>query len=168
MGILNRPGATDLAIETCAMRYDNTDLNGEIDGTGFPACVTQPGPSVVSSGSNQKAVPPQFQVARPPGPELVIKYRNLPHWRFPSSIYFITFGLIEGQLATPEMDIVDRSIRFFHNNRYWIWNSVVMPDHAHLLLKPAVLEGNREFSLSKILQGLKGYSSREINKLRQR
>jgi REP element-mobilizing transposase RayT len=51
--------------------------------------------------------------------------------------------------------------------RYWLTAAVVMPDHVHLLLTPIDQESNREFPLSKILQGMKGYSAREINKLRQ-
>ena len=41
-----------------------------------------------------------------------------------------------------------------------------MPDHIHLMLKPVVSESNAEFSLSKGLQGIKGFSAREINKTR--
>jgi len=43
-----------------------------------------------------------------------------------------------------------------------------MPDHVHLLLKPVVFESDDDFSLSKILQGIKGFSAREINKSRGR
>ena len=39
----------------------------------------------------------------------------------------------------------------------------VMPDHVHLLLTPLY-----SWNLSKILQGIKGYTSREINKLLNR
>lgn len=41
-----------------------------------------------------------------------------------------------------------------------------MPDHVHLLLKPVVSESGTDFSLSKILQGIKGFSARAINKSR--
>jgi len=41
-----------------------------------------------------------------------------------------------------------------------------MPDHAHLILKPIVLKPNMENPLSKILQGIKGFSARQINKVR--
>jgi putative transposase len=44
--------------------------------------------------------------------------------------------------------------------------TVVMPDHIHLILKPVVSESNAEFPLSKILQGIKGFTSRGINKAR--
>ncbi len=41
-----------------------------------------------------------------------------------------------------------------------------MPDHTHLMLKTVAYESNAEFSLSIILQGIKGFSAREINKVR--
>jgi len=41
-----------------------------------------------------------------------------------------------------------------------------MPDHVHLLLKPFVLASEKDFSLSKILQSIKGFSSREINRVK--
>jgi len=41
-----------------------------------------------------------------------------------------------------------------------------MPDHVHILLKPFVSESGTDFSLSKIMQGIKGFSAREINKSR--
>jgi hypothetical protein len=34
------------------------------------------------------------------------------------------------------------------------------------MLKPLVLESEADFTLSKILQGIKGFSAREINKIR--
>lgn len=39
--------------------------------------------------------------------------------------------------------------------------AVVMPDHAHLILRP-----KDDIDLSRILKGIKGVSSRKINELR--
>ena len=41
-----------------------------------------------------------------------------------------------------------------------------MPDHVHILLKPVVSEPGTDFSLSKIMQGIKGFTARAINKNR--
>ncbi len=41
-----------------------------------------------------------------------------------------------------------------------------MLDHVHIILKPIIFEPKSEFPLSKILQGIKGFTAREINKLR--
>jgi REP element-mobilizing transposase RayT len=109
-------------------------------GTGFPACAQDN--------------------------DLSINRRNLPHWRLPGSTYFITFRLKSGIMGDDEKRIVLNAIKHFHKIRYWVTAAVVMPDHIHLILKPLVSESNAEFSLSKILQGIKGFSAREINKAR--
>jgi REP element-mobilizing transposase RayT len=110
-------------------------------GTGFPACAEEE--------------------------ELSIRYRYLPHWEFPGSTYFVTFRLKSaGILSEDERIIVLDAIKHFHTIRYWITCAVVMPDHVHLLLKPVVSESGADFSLSKIMQGIKGFSAREINKSR--
>jgi REP element-mobilizing transposase RayT len=116
----------------------NTTKTG---GTGFPACASEK--------------------------ELIIRRRNLPHWQMPGSTYFVTFRLRSGSLSLHEKRIVLEAIIHFHQVRYWLTAAVVMPDHVHLLLTPIDQESNREFPLSKILQGMKGYSAREINKLKQ-
>jgi REP element-mobilizing transposase RayT len=98
--------------------------------------------------------------------ELLITQRNLPYWQFPGSTYFITFRLKSGILSEDERNIVLNAIKHFHQIRYWITCAVVMPDHVHILLKPFVSESGTDFSLSKIMQGIKGFSAREINKSR--
>jgi len=114
---------------------------GKAGGTGFPACANQA--------------------------EVTITRRNLPHWRFPGSVYFVTFRLKAGQLAENERYIVLDAVKHFHRLKYWITAAVVMPDHVHLLLQPVVTESGVDFSLSKILQGIKGFSAREINRGRK-
>jgi putative transposase len=109
-------------------------------GTGFPACAQKD--------------------------ELCINRRNLPHWQLPSSTYFIIFRLKSGIISDDERKIVLDAIKHFHKIRYWITTAVIMPDHIHLMLKPVVSVSKAEFSLSKILQGIKGFSAREINKKR--
>jgi REP element-mobilizing transposase RayT len=101
-----------------------------------------------------------------PKDELSINRRNLPHWQLSNSTYFITFRLKSGILNDDEKGIVLDAIKHFHTIRYWVTAIVVMPDHIHLMLKPVVSKSKTEFSLSKILQGIKGFSAREINKAR--
>jgi REP element-mobilizing transposase RayT len=98
--------------------------------------------------------------------DLCINRRNLPHWQLPGSTYFITFRLKSGIIIDDEKRIVLDAIKHFHTIRYLVTSTVVMPDHIHLILKPVVSELKAEFSLSKILQGIKGFSAREINKAR--
>jgi REP element-mobilizing transposase RayT len=110
-------------------------------GTGFPAC----------AGKG----------------DLVIQRRNLPHWQLLGSTYFVTFRLKTGHLSENERQIVLDAVKHFHNIRYWLTAAVVMPDHVHLMLQPIAGETAAKFLLSKILQGIKGFSAREINKHRR-
>jgi REP element-mobilizing transposase RayT len=114
--------------------------NKNSGGTGFPACAQKD--------------------------EVSISRRNLPHWQLPGSTYFVTFRLKQGYISEDERKIVLEAIKHFHKVRYWLTAAVVMPDHIHLLLKPVALKPGLEFPLSKILQGIKGFSAREINKTR--
>ena len=98
---------------------EKTDKPG---GTGFPACAQKD--------------------------ELCINRRNLPHWELPGSTYFITFRLNSGIITDAERKIVIDAIKHFHEIRYWVIATVIMPDHIHLMLKPGVSEPNAEFSLS--------------------
>jgi REP element-mobilizing transposase RayT len=59
--------------------------------------------------------------------------------------------------------IVQRSLMLHHGMRYRLIEWCVMPNHVHVMFRPS--EG---FSLGKILQGWKGGSSVEINRLSQR
>jgi len=112
----------------------------KVGGTGFPACA--------------------------PKDELSISRRTLPHWQLPDSTYFVTFRLKSGFISEDERKMVLNAIKHFHRIRYWVTAAVVMTDHVHLMLKPVTIEPGVDFSLSKILQGIKGFSSREINQFR--
>ena len=88
--------------------------------------------------------------------ELCINRRNLPHWQLPGSTYFITFRLKSGIITEDERIIVLDAMKHFHQVRYWVTTALVMPDHAHVILKPIVFKSEMEYPLSKILQGIKG------------
>ncbi|MCX6644774.1 MAG: transposase [bacterium] len=101
--------------------------------------------------------------------------RKLPHWEHPGSTYFITFkvllamgypfrlSLLNGQAGNLLASIVEESIWFGFNERYMINAYVIMPDHIHILIQPL-----QEWTLAKILQGIKGYTSWMINKTQNR
>jgi REP element-mobilizing transposase RayT len=55
-------------------------------------------------------------------------------------------------------DIVDQAILFGAGDRYDLLAWCVMPNHVHVLLAPHI-------DLSKVTQGIKGYTAREINQL---
>ncbi len=113
---------------------------GKTGGTGFPACAEKG--------------------------EVTKKRRTLPHWYLDGSTYFVTFRLKSGMLSDHERQLVLDAIKHFHGLRYWITVAVIMTDHVHFLVHPLSHESKVDFSLSKILQGIKGFSAREINKSR--
>lgn len=57
---------------------------------------------------------------------------------------------------------VSNAMHFFDGDRYELGCFVVMPNHAHVVVKP-LLTGNHP--LEKLLQSWKRHSSREIHKL---
>ncbi|MFA4901740.1 MAG: transposase [Desulfobaccales bacterium] len=97
---------------------------------------------------------------------LLIKRRNLPHWQLQGSTYFVTFRLRSGIMSEDERRMVLDAVKHFHKIKYLITTAVVMLDHVHLIMKPVVNGPNAEFSLSKILQSIKGFTARQINKVR--
>ena len=93
--------------------------------------------------------------------ELQTTRRHLPHWHLAGSVYFITFRLATGTLADLERTILVTHIRNGHRKSYDLIAAVIMPDHAHVLLRP-----NDEVDLSRITKGIKGASARLINEHR--
>ena len=91
-----------------------------------------------------------------------IKRRRLPHWTIKDATYFVTFRLVAKQLDDNEIVLVINHIVAGDKKFYWLIAAIVMPDHAHLILRP-----NADFSLSRILHGMKGMSARLLNKKRQ-
>jgi len=120
---------------------EKEDKTQKIGSTGFPACAQED--------------------------ELSIRRRNLPHWELSGSTYFVTFRLRQGIISEDERRVVLDAIKYFHQVKYLVTACVVMPDHTHILFKPMISESHTEFSLGNILQGIKGYSAREINRKRK-
>jgi len=89
--------------------------------------------------------------------------RRLPHWELDGSTYFLTFRAHkrhESPLAHEDLaSIVEEILWLGFGERYTLEAYVIMPDHVHLLISPI---GER--TLSRILQGLKGFSARQINR----
>jgi REP element-mobilizing transposase RayT len=97
-------------------------------------------------------------------PESSEARRNLPHLQTPDSTYFVTFRCRHGlMLSEAARGIVMSAIRYWDGVRLDLDAAVVMPDHVHLIMR--ILAGLR---LGAVLQSVKGYSGREINKLLKR
>lgn len=90
--------------------------------------------------------------------------RNLPHWQVGGSTYFITFRA-KRILNDQERNFVKQRVLFGDKKKFDLYFGVVMPDHAHLLLKPLQMENSQWYTLPEILRGIKGSSGRDINKL---
>ncbi len=96
------------------------------------------------------------------GERVVRKRRNLPHWTVDGSVYFVTFRAASGILNEDERAIVLDHIRSGEGEFYLLAAAVIMPDHAHIVIKP-----KPPYELSHIMKGIKGVSARRINTIRQ-
>ncbi len=55
-------------------------------------------------------------------------------------------------------EIVMNALQYFDGKRMWLGDTVVMPNHVHVLICPI-----GEYELEDILQSIKSFSAREIN-----
>lgn len=96
-----------------------------------------------------------------------VSLRNLPHWELKGSTYFVTVRVDE-KVGKPFLDPM--IARFMvsalcreDNKKFSLQAFVIMPDHLHFICKPLY-----EYTLSKIMQNLKGSTAYQINKLLNR
>ena len=95
--------------------------------------------------------------------------RNLPHFQSDFRSYYVTFVTQDRRVLSPiARGIVLKHIVFDHKRRMWLEVAVVMPDHAHLILTPGADSGGWSFALAEILKGIKGCSSRNVNRALRR
>src|SRR5689334_15567219 len=90
-------------------------------------------------------------------PTLTIKRRRLPHWTFPGSTYFVTYRLLSEPLNEKEITTVLKRLKAGDKKFYALIAATVMPDHVHKILTP-----NEGVSVSQIMKGFKGSTSREL------
>lgn len=93
--------------------------------------------------------------------EIKITRRNLLHWTLEGSIYFVTFRLKDGIMSFRERQVVYDHIREGDKKFYNLIALTIMLDHVHMILKPLP-----NYTLSRIMKGVKGVSARLINELR--
>ena len=94
--------------------------------------------------------------------------RNLPHWQFGGSWYFLTFRTKKVTLPEKAREIVAESILHADGSKFKLAAATVMPDHVHALIRPLEKEKGVFFSLQEILQPIKSYTAHKINKLLSR
>ena len=94
-------------------------------------------------------------------PDLIKFRRRLPHWQLAGCTYFLSFRVQQGQFSMPERLAVLRHLQDGHGKFYDLFAAVIMPDHAHVLLKPS-----SDLDLKRLWKGIKGPSARIVNKMR--
>jgi REP element-mobilizing transposase RayT len=87
-----------------------------------------------------------------------ISRRHLPHWHLKEAVYFITFNAKETNFSESEIKLILKHVVDGNGRFYLLFVAVVMPEHVHLILRPI-----RNYSLSSILKGIKGFSARKVN-----
>jgi putative transposase len=119
-------------------------------------------PPTTRPGIAEQVVLDGFQPVDPwKAPERSETKRKLPHLQTPESMYFVTFRCRQGLfLSERAKDIVMSAILYWDGARLDLDAAVVMPDHVHLIFR--VLGG---LSVSAVLQSIKGFSARSINRL---
>ena len=116
------------------------------------------------SVSGGHSCPPEPRAATVVGPELQITRRNLPHWTMEGSTYYLTFRLRDDarHLEQADRQVVLSHLKSGDKVYYDLIAAVVMPDHAHALLRP-----RKGMELSRIMKGIKGVSARLVNQARR-
>jgi REP element-mobilizing transposase RayT len=103
-----------------------------------------------------------------------VTHRNLPHWQVPGATYFLTWRMIDNLVLEPDdRTIALNAIRFWDGKRWVVYAAVIMPDHAHALVRPMPLDPGRlvegpVHDLADLLGSVKKFSSRRINTRRNR
>ncbi len=105
------------------------------------------------------------------GPEpLQVHYskRSLPHFERPWAKYMITFGSREKNVLSASARKTVLACILHNRTRYHLYAACVMPDHAHLLIEPAVKEHDESgktvfYSLKEILHTIKSFTAHQIN-----
>lgn len=92
--------------------------------------------------------------------------RRLPHMQKANGTYFISFNLLRGTLSDPERAVVLESIKFWHNERYFLDEAVVMDDHVHMIIRPLEQPNGSWPELSRLMQSIKSCSARQVQKAR--
>ena len=95
--------------------------------------------------------------------------RNLPHIENYGSTYFVNFSTKYKIVLPPEARSIELDHCLFEEGkRIDLHAVVVMPDHVHLLFTPLNKNVDEYFNLSEIMNGIKGPSSHNVNKLLDR
>ena len=89
--------------------------------------------------------------------------RRLPHYQSDSKAIFATFATRRRRIPPePARTICLEAILQGNGKRFVLHAAVVMPDHVHVVFTP-LADDNGPFSVSQIMQVIKGASAHRIN-----
>jgi putative transposase len=95
--------------------------------------------------------------------EFKVSRRNLPHWEFPGSTYFVTFKTSNNIfLDDKAKDIVLAAIKFHAGKKFTLRTCIVMSNHVHLIITPLEISKDNFYSLGQIMHTIKSYSANRI------
>jgi REP element-mobilizing transposase RayT len=93
--------------------------------------------------------------------DVVVRSRKLPHLEVAGATYFVTLRCHSTfQLPPQARGLVMTVIQEQHHKTIDLDAAVVMPDHVHAIFR--VIE---PYTLSQVLQQIKGRSARQINRI---
>jgi REP element-mobilizing transposase RayT len=96
-----------------------------------------------------------------------VTHGKLPHWEGVGAAYFVCFALRKPavvDLTSPEIGpVVVEALRHQDGARYLLFDYVVMPDHLHMILRPATADGTSE-RVTTILHDLKHWLAHALNR----
>jgi len=84
--------------------------------------------------------------------------RKLPHFDIGSAYYHLIFRLKDGHLNQDEIDLIKEHIVAGDGRFYRLIAAQVMSNHVHMVIQP-----NAGVTISAIVKGTKGPTSRRIN-----
>ena len=161
LSLCNDPGKTDLSSAEVGDAAAALSFNNYADASAALDLCTE-----LTRAFSARRVGPAFQPVSPRVRYQRHSERHLPHIEDPGATYFVTFRLRAGQLNSAERAVVLDTCRYWHGKKMTVHAGVIMPDHAHLLITPHEVSPGEWIALGEILQSIKGYSARQINKTR--
>ena len=116
-----------------------------------------PGPMVTGSASKYHTFSGQFEKHL---------WGDLPHWQRGGVSYFVTFRVLHGEMSPEERQLVCDAALHWNGKLLWMQLATVMPDHVHLIFRPLRQPNGEWPTLPRIMQSIKGFTAREIQKRR--
>ena len=93
--------------------------------------------------------------------------QRLEHLFEPGGTYFVTVTRLDRRVNLADHRVaptIISALKHFEEERYLLFDYVVMPDHMHFIMKPLPVNGEW-FPLSVIYHSLKSFTANQINRV---